>query len=118
MDAKIDRYKALRRDLLAVEAEMAEHRRAYLADGVHCPVAVRAELESRRAAMRLEIHDLRPEVVALHESAKKQKHATFLHLLVQECQRNGQSHLVDAARQGSVEWMNRQGLGGAYAVSI
>ena len=61
----IARYNALRRELLQVELDLAASKRAYLEDGTTGPRGARAALEERRAALRLEIHDVRALVELL-----------------------------------------------------
>ncbi len=117
MNDKINRYNGLRRELLTVEAQLAEHKRAYLVDGVHCPLPVRTTLEARQAALRLEIHTLRPAITEMHEAAKRQKSKTFLHELCQLCKANGMEHLVDQARDTSRRTIEELGLTEAYRVT-
>lgn len=118
MNEKIERYKAMRGELLQVDADLAEHKRAYLVDGVSCPLSVRVDLEARRAALRLQVHNLRPEIVALHEDAKTLKHRTFLHSLIELCHGAGLHKMVEDARHTSRQAIEAAGKGEAYRCSI
>lgn len=82
MDEKIERFNAMRSELLTVEAALANHKRDYVVDGVSCPLKTRVALDARRADLKLALHLLRPEIVALQEEAKAFKYQTFLHHLV------------------------------------
>lgn len=118
MNEQIDRYKGWRHELLAVEAQLAEHKRAYLVDRVHCPAGLRASLEAQRAGLRLQIHELRPEIVRLHEEAKKEQRQHMLHRLIDLCTAAGQGALVARARDDSRQAVAAMGMGGALRVEV
>ena len=118
MKEKIERYQQLRKELLEVEAELASRKLAYLSRGHYTPLIVRVAIESRRADLRLEVHNLRPEIVKLHEDAKTLKHQAFLHRLVELCNAAGHQALVEQARGMSRQALEAAGQGEAYSVNV
>lgn len=108
-------YNNLRRELLTVERDLAEGRRAYFADGARVPAAVRSMLEARKAALRLELHDLRAVVEEMRDAARKGKGNHFLQRLIARCEEDGRHDLVRAANADSMAWLEQQGLTQAYA---
>ncbi|MFS4516612.1 hypothetical protein ACMFLR_22400 [Delftia tsuruhatensis] len=110
----IARYNALRRELLQVELDLAASKRAYLEDGTTGPRGARAALEERRAALRLEIHDVRALVDEARDAAHQAKRHQFLLALIAKCEQHGRHDLVRAASAESLQWLEQQGLMGAY----
>ena len=114
----IARYNALRRELLQVELDLAASKRAYLSGGINGPRGARAVLEERRAALRLEIHDLREVVEELREAAFKAKKHQFLLALIARCEEQGRHDLVRAASAEASEWLRDQGMAQAYSAKV
>lgn len=104
----------MRRDLLRVELDLAQARRAYFVDGVSCPQDVRAELEERRAGLRLELHDLRLLVDEERAATRTAKGNMFLNGLIARCEAEGRHDLVLAANVEATAWLEQQGLMAAY----
>ena len=114
MSTTMTRYKALRRELLQVEFEQAQVRRAYFADGVNCPPDVRAALDERRARLRLELHDLKHLVDEEASASRTAKGNMFLNRLIARCEAEGRHDLVRAANADAAAWLEQQGLMAAY----
>lgn len=114
----IARYKDLRRELLQVELDLTQVRRAYFADGVSCPPDVRAALEERRARLRLELHDLRVQLEQQKEDAIKAKKHQFLLALIARCEQQGHHDLVRAASADAAQWLKDQGMAEAYNAKL
>ena len=114
----IARYKDLRRELLQVELDLTQVRRAYFADGVNCPPDVRAALEERRARLRLELHDLRVQLEQQKEDAIKARKNQFLLALIARCEQQGRHDLVRAASADAAQWLKDQGMAEAYNAKL
>ena len=114
MSTTISRYNALRRELLRVELDLAQARRAYFVDGVSCPQDVRATLDERRARVRLELHDLKPLVEEEARASRTAKGNVFLTKLIAGCEAAGRHDLVRAANADAAAWLEQQGLTAAY----
>lgn len=114
MSTTISRYNALRRELLRVELDLAQARRAFYVDGVSRRQDVRATLEERRAYLRLELHDLKPLVEKEARAARTAKGNVFLTKLIARCEAAGRHDLVRAANADATAWLEQQGLTAAY----
>lgn len=117
MITTIAHYNDLRRQLLRVELDLAQSKRAYLVDGVSTR-DVRATLEERRAALRLELHDARATVDELKKAADKAKKHQFLLSLIARCEAIGRQDLVQAASAESADWLRTQGMYEAYSAKV
>lgn len=114
----VSRYNTLRSQLLRVELDLAQVRRAFYVDGVRCPQDVRATLEERRAALKLEIYELKPQVAERRNAARAAKGNEFLARLIEKCEQGGHNDWVDAARQEAAAWVVSQGLSDACNVRV
>ena len=109
----VSRYNTLRSQLLRVELDLAQVRRAFYVDGVKCPQDVRATLEERHAALKLELFDLKPQVAERRKVARALRGNEFLARLIEKCDQGGRNDWVDAARQEAAAWAESQGLSDA-----
>lgn len=116
--AQLEEFDALKGKLLVIEAELAERKRIYLVDGVQTPLAMRTTLEADAAKLRVQLHTMRREVRIAHEKAREEKSKAFLRLLIDECNREGVSHLVDRANRDSRAWITNQGMEAAYSAKV
>lgn len=117
MTVTIAHYNDLRRQLLRIELDLAQSKRAFLVDGVDTR-SIRAAQEERRAALRLEIHDARAEVDELRRAADKAKKHQFLLSLIAKCEAEGRQDLVQSASAESMTWLHEQGLFEVYSAKV
>ena len=112
MDDLIARDAALKLELYELEAQRTERTLRWHQDGLSTPMAERAALDARIAAIQLERVKLRPQVVALRTKAHEDRASHLLAALIKQCRAAGMQALVDAARREAA------GTGQAHGATI
>jgi hypothetical protein len=115
---ELEQFEDLKGQLLAVDAQLVECERRFFVLGDVTPLAVRVDLEAQAAQLRVRIHAARRAVRAAHEKAREAKGQCFLRLLINECNRAGQGHLVDAANKESRAYIDGSPMAAAYAARV
>jgi len=89
--------------ILEIDAELAEMRRMWAAEGIQTPYAKRARLDAERTRLNLKLHQLRVAIRALEKEEKELKKAKFSTVLVSLLIDRGHGDLVREAERASLE---------------
>lgn len=97
------RRDAITTRLLEIAAELAEMKRAWLADHAATDHAHRATLEAEQAALELERHQLRMALGLFGKAERKLRDATAHAVLIGLLNERGQGELVQEAYRLAIE---------------